>query len=158
MGAREPNMKTIKVGISHISFVDDEDYELVSKYEWRCEQYDSKRNPYARYKDVYMHDLVLGRDKGSRDSQCHHINHNSLDNRRENLKVVTAAENSRLRTYKNRSKSGRPGVTWIAREGNWRASIKVDGTSIQIGSYKDFEKACKAREEAELLYWGYTCR
>jgi hypothetical protein len=50
--------------------------------------------------------------------------------------------------------SGRTGVYWFARVSKWVAAIHVQDKQIHLGYFKRFEDAVKAREEAELKYFG----
>ena len=58
---------------------------------------------------LYMHRLIMGEPKGK---QVDHWNHDTLDNRRSNLRIVTNRQNNENRAgaYKN-SKSGIRGVS-----------------------------------------------
>lgn len=51
--------------------------------------------------------------------------------------------------------SGRTGV-YLNNSGNWTARISKEHKHISLGTYVTFEEACKAREEAELKYYGFT--
>lgn len=82
-----------------------------------------------------------------------HINGNTLDNRRANLRVVTHQENMMNKSdYKN-SSSGVKGVH-INSQGLWVARIQVGGKRIFLGSSKDKDKMIKLRLEAERKYFG----
>jgi type IV secretory pathway VirD2 relaxase len=48
----------------------------------------------GRYQYVYMHRLVMDAPPGH---VVDHINGDTLDNRRENLRIITAQENSRFK-------------------------------------------------------------
>lgn len=62
--------------------------------------------------------------------------------------------NTRLR--KDNS-SGRCGVYMHSQMvGKWTAEIRKDKKKIYLGTFNSFEEACKAREEAELKYYGFT--
>jgi hypothetical protein len=50
--------------------------------------------------------------------------------------------------------SGRTGVYWFERVGKWVAAIHVKGEQIHLGYFLDFEDAVKAREDAEIKYYG----
>ena len=87
-------------------------------------------------------------------TQCvDHLNGNTLDNRRVNLRVVTHQENMMNKAdYKNNS-SGVKGVN-INSQGLWVARIQVGGKRIFLGSSKDKDKMIKLRLEAERKYFG----
>ncbi len=52
--------------------------------------------------------------------------------------------------------SGRTGVRWREERGVWEARIAKDSEQIIVYYGPSFEEACKAREEAELKYYGFT--
>ena len=83
-----------------------------------------------------------------------HINHNPLDNRRENLRVCTIQQNSMNRSVNYNNKSGTTGVHWSNRYNRWIARIKIDGKIKYLGSYKSKEEAIEARRQAEIEYFG----
>lgn len=70
-----------------------------------------------------------------------HINGITTDNRIENLRVVTMAENQQNRTLACKSQSGIRGVDFQKREGKWRARIKAYGKPILLGMYETKEEA-----------------
>jgi hypothetical protein len=51
--------------------------------------------------------------------------------------------------------SGKTGVYWLKDTHRWRVIIHVKGKTINLRSYLKFEDAVKARENAELLYYGF---
>lgn len=81
-----------------------------------------------------------------------HINHNRLDNRISNLRVVSRAENGRNQSICSRNKSGVCGVYMNKSMGKWHAQIRVDGKAIHIGYFDDINDAAAARKKAEEKY------
>jgi len=84
-----------------------------------------------------------------------HINGNKLDNRKENLRVCTHAENSRnsLRPRSN-NKSGLRGVSWSKPLKKWIAQITFEGEKMKIGYFSDKTSAHLAYQEASKKYFG----
>lgn len=82
--------------------------------------------------------------------QIDHRDGNRADNRIKNLREATPRQNSRNRSKNVNNTSGRIGVNLRPDDGKWRAYISVDGKRISLGSFNDFEDACKAREVAEI--------
>lgn len=50
--------------------------------------------------------------------------------------------------------SGKSGVSFYTSQGKWSAEIHADNEHIRLGMFVNFEDAVKAREEAELKYYG----
>lgn len=82
-----------------------------------------------------------------------HINHDTLNNRRENLREVTVAQNAQNRVgpMRNNKSSKVLGVTWHKRDRYWQAKIVLNKKPMYLGSFKnklDAELAVKkARKE-----------
>ncbi len=76
---------------------------------------------------------------------CDHINGNTLDNRRENLREVTAAENFRAHKKKKPGcTSGFRGISKDARNGRWNVSAFKDGKRFWVGRFESEVDAAKA--------------
>jgi hypothetical protein len=130
------------------AIVDAEDYEWLSKYNWRTT---GGTEGYARStiggKNIFMHRLIMNPPAGM---VVDHINQNRWDNRRSNLRVCTQAENLRNRRS-CRGTSRFKGVHWNARIRKWVASICLNRQLMHLG-YFDTEIAAahaydrKARE------------
>lgn len=52
--------------------------------------------------------------------------------------------------------SGKSGVSFYTSQGKWSAEIHVENEHIRLGMFFNFEDAVKAREEAELRYYGWN--
>jgi hypothetical protein len=98
-----------------------------------------------RGKGVAAHHIVFALKHGRwPQASIDHINGDPLDNRPENLRECTHAQNMwNKRAYKN-NKSGVKGVHWSKTVGKWVASIKRDGKNIVAGYYKDLSAAADA--------------
>lgn len=88
--------------------------------------------------------------------QIDHIWHDRKDNRIDNLRLVSNAENGRNQSKFTNNTSGVTGVFWYAKNKKWGARIKVDGKTIFLGLYRDIADAAVARKEAEILYNFHT--
>jgi hypothetical protein len=87
-------------------------------------------------------------------NQVDHINCDKLDNRWSNLREATQAGNNRNRNLRRANTSGRRGVYWHAAAKKWAASIHNNGRTIHLGLFTEIDEAAKARQDAELLYYG----
>ena len=84
-----------------------------------------------------------------------HINRNTLDNRKDNLRIVTIQGNLRNQKRPN-NKTGTTGVSVHIEDGKMRgyqASIKINYKKIYLGFFKKLEDAIKVRREAEKKYY-----
>lgn len=81
-----------------------------------------------------------------------HINGIKSDNRWENIRPVTFAENLKNKSLPKSNKSGVPGVGWYAASNKWRAKIKSNGVMHHLGYFERFEDAVKARKAAEKRF------
>lgn len=79
-----------------------------------------------------------------------HINHDTLDNRRSNLRICTNAANIRNGKIRNNNSSGYTGV--FQKRDKWGARIRVNYKNITIGGFGTFEEALGARITMEHEY------
>lgn len=63
----------------------------------------------------------------------------------------TQAYNQRMRCTNT---SGKTGVTWNKKKNKWYVTISHEGKRVYVGAYNAFEDAVKARENAEIEYYG----
>lgn len=141
-----------KRGNGLFTIVSECDYDRLSKYKWYL-QVDSK-SPHLRYVargggrcgvHVYLHRSIIGDKKG-----CYvdHINRNTLDNRRENLRHLTP-HNSLLNrechaNNKNREchVNNKTGTTKVGDK--WQAQCAVNRKNHYLGTYETQEQAHEA--------------
>ncbi|WAX10903.1 hypothetical protein BV741P2_00007 [Phocaeicola phage BV741P2] len=81
-----------------------------------------------------------------------HINHIRDDNRLVNLRLVTKSDNNRNKSRSSNNTTGVMGVYYRKDKRKYVAQIKVDGVSIQLGSFVSLEEAAKVRKAAEIKY------
>lgn len=146
--------------------VDAADFAALSVYRWGMLK--SGRTFYAYRQEhikgtasgtrsIYMHREILGLPQGTGHAiEADHINHDGLDNRRANLRVVTRNEQNQHRRAFTGSASGVPGVSFCrgrpGSTGSWVAQVKRDGQYIHRSSHKTMGDAIAARNEAVAAY------
>lgn len=156
-------MKTIQLTQGFVVTVDDDWYERLMAYKW-CAKF-SKGNVYAvrlqrkneilqggkdTRKVIRMHRVIAGVDDGK---FVDHINRNTLDNRRENLRIATNAQNQQNKKTPKHNTSGYRGVTWSAVAKKWQAAVSAEGKRYHIGYFECPEEAYKAYlEKAKQLH------
>jgi hypothetical protein len=105
-------------------------------------------------KTIYLHRLVLEAPKGY---HVDHINHDTLDNTRNNLRIVSHAQNHQNRTHLHkRNTSGVRGVMWSTHAGKWKASVRVAGVSKFERFFDNKEDAVEAVERARKVYMPFS--
>jgi hypothetical protein len=148
--------------------IDLEDYERCSKYHWNIQhaggKYSYKYYGYARIdgKQTLLHRYIM--NVTDRKQTVDHINKDGIvdetDNRKYNLRVCTVKTNLWNIDKRRNNKSGYKGVIWYPYHNynKWKVSIKYNYKTINLGYYDDLEDAVKARNEAELKYFGEYAR
>ena len=116
---------------------DKDDLEKVKQYKW-CLSLGYIINAKTYLK---LHQLVLGKK-----SEIDHINHDILDNRKNNLRHCTHQENCMNRDVK--------GIYWHKKNKKWIARIMKNFKSINLGNFDNEEDALEARKVGELKYFG----
>jgi len=104
-----------------------------------------------------MHRLIAGLEFGD-GREVDHINLDSLDNCRSNLRVTDRTGNMRNRRRRRTNRSGFKGVSFFKRDGNWKSRIVVDGKEIWLGYFSTPEAAHAAYCEAAKQYHGEFAR
>lgn len=134
-----------KVHGKHVILLDDEDYNRVMKENIKIwiNYAPTVHGCYAIFwrnnKRVRLHRWVVDCPP---DKMVDHINHNTLDNRKDNLRIVTHFGNQQNRKG---NKSGKTGVYWSTRDKKYVARIGRKW----LGASKNFNEAVKMRLEAE---------
>lgn len=77
-----------------------------------------------------------------------HVNGNRGDNRIENLRLATTAQNSRNRGATKANPTGLKGVSYYRRNGEWRAQITANGKKYWLGTYRTPHEAHAAYQAA----------
>lgn len=132
-------------------YIDIDDFDKVKKYSW-YENEDGYLISRINNNLVRMHRLIM--DVKDKKLDIDHINHNTLDNRKNNLRIVTRSQNSMNKKLANNSTSGITGVCFDKRKEKWRAYIKINGKQNELGYYNDFQDAVNARKNAEEECFG----
>lgn len=86
-----------------------------------------------------------------------HINHHTLDNRRENLRISPRINNSKNRNGKNTNNTtGYRNVMYIKENIRhpYIVRLQIDGKGVHLGSFSDVHEAGKFAEEMRQKYYG----
>jgi hypothetical protein len=98
-----------------------------------------------------MHRVILGAKNGQ---FVDHLNRDTLDNRRQNIRLTTINHNNHNRVKGFRNKTGFRGVSFSEGNKRWRASIRDNGRTRYLGCFGSPEDAAKAYDEAALQIYG----
>ena len=153
-------MAEIPLTQGKVALIDDEDYEWLMQWKWHyCEAGYAVR--YAgggrkHRKDLYMHRAILDVPDSL---EIHHINHNGLDNRQDNILTCTHRQNLKSQRKPSRRKysSQYKGVTFCKtgrRNKRWVAQIKCDYKHRFLGFFHTESEAAFAYDEAARTLFG----
>lgn len=151
-GCKETNKYDLsgEFGIGYTSntnkpfYFDIDDFDLIKNYLWRendsgyciaqCRKNDSRKH-------VRLHRLILDAPE---DKQVDHINHNTLDNRKQNLRLVSNQENNFNKDVN--------GVYWNSNKKKWVGNLTFDGVRHQK-CFKEYDDAKAYRRQLEKQYF-----
>lgn len=100
---------------------------------------------------IYLHRYIVNAPDGT---YVDHINGNTLDNRKCNLRITNNADNVRNGKIRINNSTGINGVYFRKERNRFIATIKVNYKKINLGSFKTLEEATNARKLAEIKYWN----
>lgn len=159
-----PKKSYIKDGVGFIeltrgkwAMVDVEDFERVNQFYWQAipDQYGGY---YARIAvdnmTTGMHRLVMN---ALESELVDHKNHDTLDNRKENLRRCNASQNNCNARPVRGGSSKYKGVHWSKRQEAWQAYIRKDGRSTHLGYFSLEKDAARAyNTEASNLFGEFA--
>ena len=144
---RDDGAAEISLTQGKVTLVDAGDLPLVAKRRWNAAQHKrgywkatSGANP-----TVYMHRVLMD---ASGSQLVDHINHDTLDNRRHNLRMCTVSQNNANGRKRNGTSSRWKGVNWDKQNNKWRAQVSASGRRVNLGLFDDEEDAALAYDEA----------
>ena len=162
----------------HTIIIDTEDWDKVKEHRWSISGGPHNAYPYAkayiphpdgtwrirpdngqRYRrqtTLKLHHLIMG--KPQKGMVVDHINHDGirtgLDNRKDNLRFLTPAQNNQNRRSHRNSSSQYKGVSWHTRTNRWRAKLVHRSKSIHVGYFTCEHQAALAYNKKALELWG----
>jgi len=140
------------------AYVDAEKYDLVAGRNWHLVSTKGKfyaatitPKPGNRLAKTYLHRIVLGADSGD---EVDHINNNGLDNRIDNLRIVTSFQNRQNRAKQKNNTSGAPCVYWSKKSRKWFGELQFNGEKLHLGYFDTVDSAFDAVVKRKLLLYG----
>lgn len=131
--------------------IDTEDLEIVKPYKWNVGSW-GYAHTNINGKNILMQRLIL--NEFDKNKIPDHINRNTLDNRKSNLRIVDKSLNAVNAGIRPNNTSGVTGVSWDKNANSWRAYINYQGKRIELGHRKQFNDAVVLRLIAENKYYA----
>ncbi len=149
-------MKIIPLSQEQFAKVDDEDYDFLMQWKWHCNFIRAgyyacrgvrapkiSKGVYGATKKILMHRIIMNATLGK---VVDHVDHDTLNNQKLNLRICTYSENSRNSISKRKFK----GVHRITVKGHiyFQAKIKCDYKDIYLGCFKTEAEAASCYNQA----------
>ena len=152
-------MKKIELTQGKFAIVDNEDFEWLNQWKWHYNNSDGyayrtkvfrRINGKQPKEHISIHRLINKTPKGM---ETDHINHNRLDNRKNNLRTVNRVQNCMNTSIRKDNKSGFKGVSFSKDRQKWMACIKFDNKVHNLGRFITKEEAALAYNQmAKIVY------
>lgn len=152
-------MKLIKLTQGQYAIVDDVDYTWLNQWKWYAANF--RGHFYAARKRkgrmIYMTREILG--LGRKDKrQVDHRDHNTLNNRRANIRICSHRQNLMNRKSVSNTSSQFKGVCWLKIDKRWQAAISIKGKTSYLGYFVREEEAALAYDIAATKEYGEFAR
>lgn len=150
-------MRAIVLSNGMMAIVDADQFERMNKHQWHPLKGHQTHYAARDGGTILMHREL--RTAGS--SEVDHINGNGLDNRLDNLRVVTKSQqrcNQGKRREKHGSSSQFKGVCWDKARERWAAACKFEGKNVYRGRFDNEIAAAIAYDHAARKHHGEYAR
>lgn len=152
-------MRKIKLTQNKYALIDDEDFDIVSQYNWYTFP---KNNTYyaartirkrsGRRTTLFMHRFLLGLTDHK--IEVDHVDHNGLNNQKLNLRPVTKSQNYMNQSKRKNCSSIYKGVHFCKQRSKWVAAIKYNSRKMNLGGFDSEIDAAKRYDEEARKYFG----
>lgn len=149
-------VKRIPLTQGQFAIVDEADYELLIQHKW-CASWCEKMKGYVAVSRIggrvqLMHRYLLNAPSML---VVDHRNHNTLDNRRRNLRLCAQRQNmANARKWRKQTSSQYKGVSWDKNNSKWQAGIVTNCKRIGLGRFDSEIEAAIAYDKAAKFFFG----
>lgn len=152
-------MKKLELTQGQFALVDDEDFDELNRYSWSAFYSPLSKTYYAKRKREGR-SVVLQRQimKAKKRQRVDAINGDTLDCRKENLRVGSVSQITAGAAIPKTNKTGYKGVIRPNGRHRWRTCIRVNGKNIHGGSYDTAEEAARAYDTLARKHFGEFAR
>ncbi len=155
-------MRLIPLSQGKFAFVDDADYEMLSQFKWYYHKSRGRgcavRKPAKvngkRIGFIWMHRVVA---KPEDNMMVDHINGNTLDNRKENLRVCTRSQNQWNKRLTSKSSTGLKNIYYNKSKKKFVVRFQKHGKKIEAGLFLNIDEAIAVRNKVALtIHEGFN--
>jgi len=102
-------------------------------------------------KTLYLHRCLMDAKKHE---YVDHIDHDTLNNKRYNLRLASNSNNNKHRGKINTNNtSGYRNVCWVSSKEQWRVQLQINGKCVRFGDFDDVDEAGTLAEEMRKKYY-----
>lgn len=134
--------------------IDKDDFDKVKEYSWSVSNQGyivARLREGRNSKTILMHRFIMGAE--GREVVVDHINHNTTDNRKSNLRICSQGQNTMNSHMLKNNTSGVKGVRFSKDKNKWNAYITFNKKQIHLGYFDLKDEAIAARKKAEEKYF-----
>ena len=155
-------MKEIKLTQGKVALVDDSDYEFLNKFKWYSSKagntfYATRKSNRIKGKqyNISMHRVILGLKCSL---MCDHIDHDGLNNQRNNIRIATSQQNNFNKTAHGKSKYLGVGFLIIRYKNKSyqyiESNITINKKRVRLGYFKTEKEAAQAYDASAKIHHG----
>jgi len=140
-----------KLGYGKYTIVDDEDYYKYGELKWSYNK--GYAEGWYNGKKQRLHRVIMNAKKGE---FVDHIHHDTLDNRKSQMRICTFAQNvknSKPRPFKS---SKYKGVSFCKRDNVWKMGIKCNGKEIKQSFSCEIAAAYSYNKHALIIHGDFA--